>query len=251
MIAAFAETARIAVEAGIDGVELHGTHGYLLQQSFSPWGNHRDDGWGERLAFGRRGDRAGAAGDRPRTRRSACGSRPTTSSPPERGGLGPDGLRGVAAGLAAARPPRLREPVRRLADGPLRAVDRQLPPSARRVPAARPGAAGRARGACPVIAASRINDPALAERALAAGDCDLVRDDARPDRRPGPRPQDARGHAGSDPAWARTRAASTGWSPGCRSRASTTPTSAARAAATRSRRASAGACWSSAAARPG
>ena len=50
---AFARTAVIAVESGIDGVELHATHGYLVQQSWSPWGNTRDDEWGEPLAFAR------------------------------------------------------------------------------------------------------------------------------------------------------------------------------------------------------
>lgn len=42
-----ATTARIAVEAGLDGVELHATHGYLLQQSFSPWANQRTERWGD------------------------------------------------------------------------------------------------------------------------------------------------------------------------------------------------------------
>ena len=41
----------------------------------------------------------------------------------------------------------------------------------------------------PVIAASRINDPALAEQALAAGDCDLVAMTRAHDRRPRPRQQ--------------------------------------------------------------
>ena len=43
----------MATDAGLDGVELHGAHGYLVQQSYSPWGNDRDDQWGEPLAFSR------------------------------------------------------------------------------------------------------------------------------------------------------------------------------------------------------
>ncbi|KJS31229.1 MAG: hypothetical protein VR64_12335 [Desulfatitalea sp. BRH_c12] len=37
--------------AGIDGVELHGTHGYMLQQSWSWWANKRTDRYGEQMAF--------------------------------------------------------------------------------------------------------------------------------------------------------------------------------------------------------
>ncbi len=51
IIDAFAKAAKCAVSNGIDGVELHGTHGYLIQQSFSPWANQRTDRWGEPLYF--------------------------------------------------------------------------------------------------------------------------------------------------------------------------------------------------------
>ena len=134
----FAQTARICVEAGLDGVELHGTHGYLLQQSFSPWGNRRDDEWGEQLAFAPGADRARAARRSAAIRSSACASRPTTSCRPERGGLGVEALRDDR--LRARRHGRagLREPVGGRAHRALRALDRQLPPPARRVPAARP-----------------------------------------------------------------------------------------------------------------
>lgn len=42
----FAEAARRAIEAGFDGVELHGAHGFLLQNFFSPHSNRRVDQWG-------------------------------------------------------------------------------------------------------------------------------------------------------------------------------------------------------------
>ncbi len=51
----FGETTRRAIEAGYDGVELHGANGYLIQQFFSPHSNRRDDRWGgtleKRLTF--------------------------------------------------------------------------------------------------------------------------------------------------------------------------------------------------------
>ncbi len=51
VIDAYAVAARVATENGMDGVELHGTHGYLIQQSFSPFANQRDDKWGQDLYF--------------------------------------------------------------------------------------------------------------------------------------------------------------------------------------------------------
>src|SRR5688572_19936185 len=46
IIHAFGETTRRAIEAGFDGVELHGAHGFLLQNFFSPLYNQRTDKWG-------------------------------------------------------------------------------------------------------------------------------------------------------------------------------------------------------------
>lgn len=55
IIQGFGETTRRAIEAGFDGVEIHGANGYLIQQFFSPHSNHREDQWGgsveKRLAF--------------------------------------------------------------------------------------------------------------------------------------------------------------------------------------------------------
>lgn len=49
MIHAFGETARRAIEAGFDGIELHGAHGFLLQNFWSPATNQRTDQWGGTL----------------------------------------------------------------------------------------------------------------------------------------------------------------------------------------------------------
>ena len=51
----FGESTRRAIEAGFDGVELHGANGYLIQQFFSPHSNRREDQYGgsleKRLSF--------------------------------------------------------------------------------------------------------------------------------------------------------------------------------------------------------
>jgi 2,4-dienoyl-CoA reductase-like NADH-dependent reductase (Old Yellow Enzyme family)/thioredoxin reductase len=49
LIEKFGQTARRAKEAGFDGVEIHGTHGYLINQFFSLYSNRRRDAYGGNL----------------------------------------------------------------------------------------------------------------------------------------------------------------------------------------------------------
>jgi len=49
LVDAFALAAERAMKAGFDGVEVHGAHGFLLNQFFSPLANRRRDGYGGSL----------------------------------------------------------------------------------------------------------------------------------------------------------------------------------------------------------
>lgn len=57
VIDGFVQTAKGAVAAGFDGIEIHGAHGYLVSQFLSTYTNHRDDHYGgpleQRFRFAR------------------------------------------------------------------------------------------------------------------------------------------------------------------------------------------------------
>lgn len=50
IVGCYVEAARRAAEAGMDGVQIHGAHGYFVNQTLSPLTNRRGDGWGGGLA---------------------------------------------------------------------------------------------------------------------------------------------------------------------------------------------------------
>lgn len=49
IVASFGETAAISKKAGFTGVQIHGAHGYLVNQFLSPHTNKRNDDWGGSL----------------------------------------------------------------------------------------------------------------------------------------------------------------------------------------------------------
>lgn len=51
MVQRFKDAVRRAVEAGVDTIELHGAHGYLIHQFHSPQLNRREDEYGRDLAL--------------------------------------------------------------------------------------------------------------------------------------------------------------------------------------------------------
>ena len=173
VIAGYVATAVLAVESGLDGMELQASHGYLVQQSLSPWSNQRTDEWREPTRFARaiiRGIR-GAVGRDP-----LLGVRLSVDDwiTPARGGLGAVAVREIARELvsggqldflnvsAGARASHYSRSIGsyRHAAAPLLSLTSEL----------RAGVGA----AVPVIGVSRILSPELAERALKEHACDLV-----------------------------------------------------------------------------
>ncbi|MBS1887397.1 MAG: FAD-dependent oxidoreductase [Actinobacteria bacterium] len=51
LVASYGRCAELAAEAGLDGIEVTGAHGYLLEQFFNPEWNDREDRYGDPAAF--------------------------------------------------------------------------------------------------------------------------------------------------------------------------------------------------------
>jgi 2,4-dienoyl-CoA reductase-like NADH-dependent reductase (Old Yellow Enzyme family) len=173
VVEGFAATAGIAVRAGLDGVEIHAAHGYLVQQSFSPWINRRDDGWGEPTRFvtevlrrvrARVGDAA------------AVGIRVSLDDfvPPDRGGVGQEGIRAIVAELVdGGLVDVVNTSVGSRSANYARAVANYQHEEGLFLHLAR-ALRDRIAARVPVIAAGRVASPAVGDAAIARGDCDLV-----------------------------------------------------------------------------
>jgi len=167
----FGNTAALAVEAGYDGVELHGAHGYLLTQFMSPLGNKRDDEWGgdaeRRLAFPLAVIRSVRRnlGDLPLVYRlSADEFRP--------GGLTIDDMETISPRLVEAGADALHVSMGwGVGTAFEKVVEPMSTPEGWRIPYA---ARIRKATGVPVIAVGQIRWPETGEKALADGDADLI-----------------------------------------------------------------------------
>jgi 2,4-dienoyl-CoA reductase-like NADH-dependent reductase (Old Yellow Enzyme family) len=174
MIDGYARNARMAAEAGFDGCEVHGAHGYLGQQSISPWLNRRDDKWGQdRTLFLRRVITAVRAELGPGR---ILGYRTATDDmrSPEDGGLGAAGMvPTVRALLATGEIDVLNTTVGHGGKTYAQAIPSYRHAEAVNMPKAQQLHAGIEREV-PMIGVGRIASIGIAESLLQAGACDLV-----------------------------------------------------------------------------
>ncbi|HET7671524.1 MAG TPA: FAD-dependent oxidoreductase, partial [Burkholderiales bacterium] len=165
----FAAAARLAREAGYDGVEIMGSEGYLITQFLAPRTNQRTDGWGGALA-----NRVRFATEIVRRTRAAAGPgfiivyRISALELVE-GGLSGEEIADVARAVEAAGVD--------LLNSGIGWHEARIPTIAQAVPrGAFAWATGRIKQAVriPVVASNRINAPETAEAILARGDADMV-----------------------------------------------------------------------------
>jgi 2,4-dienoyl-CoA reductase-like NADH-dependent reductase (Old Yellow Enzyme family) len=174
MVDGYARNARMAVQAGFDGCEIHGAHGYLGQQSLSPWLNRRTDKWGEdRTLFLRRVIAAVRAELGPGR---ILGYRTATDDmrSPEDGGLGAAGLVPVVRALLGTG----EVDVLNTTVGHGGKTYAQAIPSYRHTEAVNMPKAAQLNAAIehvvPMIGVGRIASIGIAESLLQRGACDLV-----------------------------------------------------------------------------
>jgi 2,4-dienoyl-CoA reductase (NADPH2) len=165
----FASAARLAREAGYDGVEIMGSEGYLITQFLAARTNHRQDAWGGSLA-----QRMRFATEIVRRVRAAAGTdfiivyRISALDLVE-DGLTAEEITAVAREVEAAGAT--------LLNSGIGWHEARIPTIAQAVPrGAFAWATRRLKEAVriPVIASNRINVPEVAEAILARGDADMV-----------------------------------------------------------------------------
>jgi 2,4-dienoyl-CoA reductase-like NADH-dependent reductase (Old Yellow Enzyme family) len=170
LVEAIGEAARRAVEAGLDGVEVHGAHGYLFHQFLSPFGNLRTDEYG--------GDTAG------RSRficeaiariKERCGADFPVIVKMDGDEYMPGGIVPEEAARIATYLERAGADAIEVSAGCGPSLFHILPPAC--LPSGQNVAATmkiKASVSVPVIALGKIDTPELAEEIVAQGDADLV-----------------------------------------------------------------------------
>ncbi|WP_316670222.1 NADH:flavin oxidoreductase/NADH oxidase [uncultured Propionibacterium sp.] len=165
VISDFADAARRADAAGLDAVEIHGAHGYLLHEFYSPLTNRRTDRWGGdfegRTRLVRevaRAVRAVFPVDKPVLVRLTCSDWNAAGFTPE------DSVR-LAAALKEIGVDAIDASSGGLPGADIRIAPGYQVPLAERI---------RREAGVPTVAVGLIDDPAQAERILAEGSADAV-----------------------------------------------------------------------------
>ncbi|RVT89883.1 FAD-dependent oxidoreductase [Sphingomonas crocodyli] len=170
LVEAFGRSAALASEAGYDGIELHGAHGYLLSQFLSPFSNQRDDKWGgdfeRRLAFPTAVIKAvkAAIGDKPLCFRISADEF-------LKGGLSVEDNALIVPHLVAAGADMLHASTGRGPEAFDKVMEPMSAPEGWRLPYAKKL---REAANVPMIGVGQIRWPETGEAALIEGDCDLV-----------------------------------------------------------------------------
>ncbi|OJV81474.1 MAG: hypothetical protein BGO37_05885 [Cellulomonas sp. 73-92] len=170
IVAQFADAAGRAKAAGYDGVEVHGAHGYLVDNFLSPYSNKRHDRWGGSLV-----NRARFATEIARAIRATCGPRYPMIiriSADERvpSGIEPAQAAALATLLEAAGYDAID-----VSNGVYASMDYIIAPAQVAPGYELPGAAMVKNAVTiPVIGVGRITDPVFAEQVLASGAVDFV-----------------------------------------------------------------------------
>jgi 2,4-dienoyl-CoA reductase (NADPH2) len=165
----FAHAARLAREAGYDGVEIMGSEGYLITQFLALRTNRRTDAWGGPLS-----NRVRFATEIVRRVRTAAGARFIVIYRISALDLVEDGLTALEIAQVARA---VEDAGATLLSSGIGWHEARIPTIAQAVPrGAFAWATRRLKDAVriPVIASNRINAPEIAEEILARGDADLV-----------------------------------------------------------------------------
>ncbi len=166
----FAYYARLCRDGEMDGIEVHACHGDLVQQSWSRWSNQRSDKWGEPMYFASRVVEAVKA---------TCGRDFLISVRIPGDDFSYNGMDNQA-NAAVARALEETGDVDLInvscgnggASYAYTVGSMYIPAGSIGIPLA--SGIKQAVKSIPVMATSRFNDPALAEKAIAEGHCDMV-----------------------------------------------------------------------------